>query len=427
MEPQPPFLVTNPFPPDNLSQVKIMLTRLCHKIKFARDGNDAIEVLEVKRGGKYNIVLFNCAMKVSLPGHEDRRHPCVLRTLKMTVAAPGQWHHIHMQRMAAFHHDASKHLTIPDVLAYDCTNDNHIGCSFMILQRMNHERTLQEQYRVLNHNLHTRYRHAQAYDYAILGVRLAGFIEQQENSYRFAHYGTFQVADGMALKSAHPDTITDRIGLIVKPFMHSLSNSTQANSKPIDFICEILFAQENQLRTPVQELKFRKLIHIALCIKMWEDYDDGKHPAHSVQPAVLWHPNFHPQSIYMASEILYRNPETGIEEYDCDIPSQYIRVEGMSIVHLSGVLSYDGCLSLPRIMTRCPPSFLWEQDTQVPIGERIKIVKGAFDHYMEEHLPGYCADAYGVMGRIVRALGFYALLGTDLGKLKGAGDSGRWR
>ncbi|KAF7871758.1 hypothetical protein EAF04_003865 [Stromatinia cepivora] len=405
-----------------------MVTRLCHEIKFARDGNDAIQVLEVKRGGKYNIVLFNCAMKVSVPGNEDRHYPCVLRTPKVKVATPGRWHHAPMQRMAAFHHDASKHMMIPDVLAYDCTNDNYIRCSFMIQERMNNRRSLQEQYHLLNHNLHARYRESQAYDYAILGVKLAGFIEQQENSYRFAHYGTFQVAHGMAPKSTTPDTITDRIGLIVKPFMPSLSNSTHANSKPIDFICEILFAQENQVRTPGQELKFRKLIHIALCIKMWEDDEDGKHPAHSVQPAVLWHPNFHPRSIYMTSEILYWNPETGFDERDCYIPAQYKRIEGKTLVHLSGILNYDGCLSLPRIMTRCPPSFLWAQDTQIPVRERIAIVKGAFDHYMEEHLPGYCADAYGVMGRIVRAVGFYALFGTDLGwgELSFDGLVGAW-
>ncbi|CAD6445753.1 ebd030e7-9b8b-4a19-bb8e-bb806756c2e8-CDS [Sclerotinia trifoliorum] len=390
-----------------------MITRLCQEIRFARDGNDAIEVVEVKRGGKYNVILFNCAMHVSLCGNEIRHRPCVLRTPKMAVAVPGQWHDIHMQRMAAFHHNASKHLAIPNLLAYDCTNNNRIGCSYMILQRMNHERSLQEQYRLLNYNLHARYRPSAACDYAVLGISLAGFIVRQENSYRFTHYGTFQVAEDMALKSAQPDTITDRIGLVVKPFMYSLTNSTQANSKPIDFICEILFAQENQMRTADQEFKFRKLIHIALCIKMWEDDDEENHPAHSVQPAVLWHPNFHPRSIYMASEILYQNPESGTDEPDWNIPSQYTRVEGNTFVQLSGVLSYDGCLALPRIMTRGPPSFLWDRDLRIPLEGRI-VVKEAFDRYMEECLPGYCEDAYGVMGRIVRALGFYALFGTDL-------------
>ncbi|APA09171.1 predicted protein [Sclerotinia sclerotiorum 1980 UF-70] len=391
-----------------------MITRLCHEIKFSRGSNDTIEILEVKRGGKYNVILFNCAMKVSLRENEIRHRPCVLRTPKMAVAAPSQWHDIHMQRMAAFHHNASKHLTIPDVLAYDCTNNNYIGSSFMILQRMNHERSLHEQYRLLNSNLHTRFRVSNAYDYAVLGLSSAGFIVQQENSYRFSHYGTFQVAEGMALKSAQLDTITDRIGLLVKPFMYSLTNSTRANSKPIDFICEILFAQENQMRTPAQEPKFRKLIHIALCIKMWEDDNEENHPAHSLQPAVLWHPKFNPSSIFMASEILYLNPESGIDEYEWNIPSQYTRVEGKTFVRLSGVLSYDGCLALPRIMTRCPPSFLWDGDLRIPVEGRIA-VKEAFDHYMEERLPGYCRDAYGVLGRIVRALGFYALFGVELG------------
>lgn len=67
---------------------------------------------------------------------------------------------------------------------------------------------------------------------------------------------------------------------------------------------------------------------------------------------------------------------------------------------------------LPRIMTREPPSFLWNQPgvlTQPEVGA----VKQAFDETIEQLVPGYTEDAYSRSRVLIRAMGIYSLYGPQ--------------
>ncbi|KAI9648753.1 hypothetical protein NHQ30_003393 [Ciborinia camelliae] len=409
---QHPRLILNPFPPEKLSEVQALISRLCHEIRFAK----RIEVHEVKGGNKYTIIIFTCIMNNPPPGCEDKPLFCVLRTFKHKYQVT-QWRDLNMGRMAAFHNYAYGQFPVPGLLAYDCTYDNPIQCSYIIQQKIEGQ-NLVEHYRRLE-RIHIK-RGSDLEDYAILGTSLTKHIEHQETSFRFEHYGTFQLIKGMALKSANLSRVLNRIGLPVLPFTRGVS--MRANSTAIDFICELLDGQENQLRHPFQEERYRKLVDIASCIKILED---KTHPAHKPEPSVLWHPDFHPRKIIMTQKKVYHRCGFGL---DCNSdhsddpdggpdnpPSaddEPVRKDLGDVSVVTAILGYDGVLALPLIMSRCPPSFLWETG-DLSENERSE-VKAKFDSMIEERLPGYCADAYGVMPKITRALGFYALLGVDI-------------
>lgn len=393
-----PPLVKNPFPPDSLAEVQIMVDGLCRELKLAQG---FVDIQEVKKGNKHSVVLFTWVLIT--PMKDLDRFPLVLRTPSMTVPIPGAWNHVQVQRMAAINFIfRRKGLNLPAIFSYDSSYHNHIKCPYIIQQQLEGQ-TLAEHYRRLSS-------HSDAKDYDF-GRHISQHIVTQEAKFRAKHYGTFQIEEDMTLKSIVLDRVEDQIGVHVRSFIPGPPMA--AHSKTIDFICNILSFQENQLRNPAQEEKFRKLRHIALCIYLLEDDGEGKHPAHRPEPSILWHPSFYPNKIMCTSQALYYNPENGLSEPDKNIPPQYERKPMGQNITLTGILGYDGCMALPRVMTRCPPSFLWEEGPQIPREHRLKIVKANFDAMMEEKLPGYCADAYGFMPKIVRALGFYTIFGVD--------------
>ncbi|KAB8305163.1 hypothetical protein EYC80_004454 [Monilinia laxa] len=278
----------------------------------------------------------------------------------------------------------------------------------MIQQQVDGQ-NLSEHYRRLTnlHNTYQRLEAEEAEDYAIMGLTVSALIEHQEQAYHLAHYGTFQVRVGMALKSSEPDRILDRIYLHVKPFAQGRI-AMQTNTKVIDFILALLNGQEKQVRTALHENKYRKILDIALCLKILED---DNHPAHRSEPSILWHPDFHPRKIMMTQQRFFGDDPM-------DPLATTFRTPHSNVEYSSGdasILGWDGALALPRIMTRCPPSFLWEECPQISAGCREKVIKVRFDTLVERKLPGYCADAYGEMERIIRAVGMYAVLGFNVG------------
>lgn len=91
---------------------------------------------------------------------------------------------------------------------------------------------------------------------------------------------------------------------------------------------------------------------------------------------------------------------------------------------ITAVLDWDGAMSVPRVLTREPPIWLWhcddqnlseirrEDDMLVPseLTAEQQLVKNQFDSYMEARVSNYTADAYN-RGRWTRRLAKFALSG----------------
>ncbi|KAM0148875.1 hypothetical protein ACHAPG_009737 [Botrytis cinerea] len=384
----------NAFPPDDMSAIKGMVTHLCHENGFPPG---IIRISEIKGGSKNNIILFTWILTTL--AHSSRMAPYmhyVLRTPRMQGGIPDLW----IQRTAAFDFLSAKHFEVPKLYAYDTTCGNALRSPYIIQQRVD-GCTLLEKYRILYHNYLTYGHYKPDSEYGEAASMISMYIERQELAYQFEYYGTFQPVQGMALKSYRPDRVKDRIGLTVKPFMDTLS--MKANSTAIDFILELLFMAESQTRNPDQEIKYQKIRHIALCIKVL-DSNVIYRAAHRPEPSVLWHPNFQPSKIMMTAKPSYNDPIPYGPNGDLYHIESY---------KLEAVLGWEGAMALPRIMTRCPPYFLWGEGPQVCEADHYAWKCVSVDEMIEEGLPGWCEDAYGEMSIIVRALGFYALFGVD--------------
>lgn len=91
---------------------------------------------------------------------------------------------------------------------------------------------------------------------------------------------------------------------------------------------------------------------------------------------------------------------------------------------ITAILDWDGAMSVPRVLTREPPIWLWhrndqnlseirrEHDMLVPseLNSEQQLVKNQFDSYMEARVSNYSTDAYN-RGRWTRRLAKFALSG----------------
>lgn len=91
---------------------------------------------------------------------------------------------------------------------------------------------------------------------------------------------------------------------------------------------------------------------------------------------------------------------------------------------ITAILDWDGAMSVPRVLTREPPIWLWhrndqnlseirrEHDMLIPseLTSEQQLVKNQFDSYMEARVSNYSADAYS-RGRWTRRLAKVALTG----------------
>lgn len=92
---------------------------------------------------------------------------------------------------------------------------------------------------------------------------------------------------------------------------------------------------------------------------------------------------------------------------------------------ITGVLDWDGALSVPPVLSRKPPAWLWHMGEdpsgwtgdvdmlpQVPLTVDEQAVKQHFDETIEAALPGWCADSYG-QGLWARRLARFAMYGFE--------------
>ncbi|KAF7871759.1 hypothetical protein EAF04_003866 [Stromatinia cepivora] len=267
-------------------------------------------------------------------------------------------------------------LPIPGVLAYDSTFENALVRPY-IMQEEVEGTTLLMQYRTMNrslldqrgpnHNPHLLKRRE-------LARQIAGFIAKKEK-HTFSGYGVLRNASDM--NSWDPEVRAARYALGVAPtrIAGKLIPTSLDLSKFInDLACARLLKASSTL--DVRAIKnARKLLDIWECMSERGLLTD--------EPSILWHPDFHPRNILFNNTVL------------------------------TGVIDWDNSMALPRIMTREPPSFLWQNDPVLLSQPESNAVKDAFDDTIERLLPGYKEDAYSIYRVLIRALGMYTLFGVD--------------
>ncbi|KAL8664462.1 MAG: hypothetical protein Q9202_003012 [Teloschistes flavicans] len=107
------------------------------------------------------------------------------------------------------------------------------------------------------------------------------------------------------------------------------------------------------------------------------------------EPHVLWHREFGPNSIFV-------DKSNGKWE-------------------ITGIVGWHNVLSVPRVLTRQPPEWLWTFGPEINgdfstqgLSKETQEVKEAFDKYMERTSPGWREDAYG-SGHWLRRLARFAI------------------
>lgn len=94
----------------------------------------------------------------------------------------------------------------------------------------------------------------------------------------------------------------------------------------------------------------------------------------------------------------------------------------MGLWEITDILNWDDVLSVPRVLSRKPPAWMWHigdepsawsgnvdfPEQQRRLSEEELIIKQHFDRVVEELLPGYCKEACEY-GRWVRRLARSAL------------------
>ena len=342
---------------------KIKAQTLCKSIGFG-------EVLvEWMNGGSFNRV-----SKLTLASGEQ----CVLRVPRDVVPDPV----VHTQTVKdqiGIISFTSKILPVPEILAYDTTADNAIESPYTI-QKLAPGQSLAE---VFRGDLTTEDRFQIVSIVADIIIRMErvsfptpgrlvtapGIPDRCDN---FSTISTsvviapFKIRNGEVLESTSSASVADFMGAILDAYYET----SQIKKNP-------LLPRWTRLREINREMKSQCLL--------------------TCQQPVLWHWDFNPRNI-----IVDRTPDNNWE--------------------ITAVLDWDGVLSVPRVLTREPPVWLWQLDDQPDQGcaddgmqiprqltSQEEIIKQHFDDCIKASVSfdDYRTDAYD-KGRWARRLFDYA-------------------
>ncbi|QSZ29836.1 hypothetical protein DSL72_004354 [Monilinia vaccinii-corymbosi] len=375
----------NMFPRPSTSENTKLIERLCTEMSFAKD----IVYGAIKHGGNNNVLIFTCIPLAAKS--QGQRICCILRTRKMYNFSEKQQYPIDqsVKMLVALTHRFGKlgvGLPIPAILAYDSTFENPIYSPYTIQETVEGT-TLLRQYHEMNLSLlHPRgpTHNPRLLERRQLARQIAEFIARKE-SCALPGYGTIRNAS---------DGRTDDPAVLAARFVLAVAKTRIAGRLiPITchisrFIGELVHARlrkassrDNGDGDGVDERrKARNLV------SMWRNMSEKRRLTD--QPAILWHPDFHPRNIMFESDAVRKK--------------------------LTGVIDWDLCMALPRIMTRGPPTFLWNEESTTTLSKlESEAIQDAFDETIEKLVPGFLEDAYSTRGVLVRALGMYALFGVD--------------
>ncbi|KAF7952698.1 hypothetical protein EAE96_005929 [Botrytis aclada] len=356
-----------PFP----SPLRPDCEKLLNALLLQRRRPEKAAYVESKEGGKNSFVVYFCHSSSFLA----RKH-CIRTPRYVCFTHERQYPIYHpVKTLAALTKIFGVHgvgLPMPNILAYDSTFQNAISCPYVVMEMLSGT-TLQEVYQTMQRPPSP---YLSVLKYRRLAREIAHFIAKRE-SVKILGYGVLR--DGTDMEYSDRDYPRTRYGLAVD----ELNIDTKNIPKFVfsEFISHL--ATKERIRSSGLEAYGQRYRGTELTY-VWEAML-GRGLLRD-QDSTLWHPDFHPRNILTL-------------RYGDD-------------VGLSSVLDWDNALALPRIMTREPPSFLWNQPGLLT-PEEARAVKGAFDDTIEQLIPGYIEDAYLRSRILTRALGMYSLYGPQ--------------
>lgn len=297
---------------------KLKVQTLCQSIGFGE------AVVEWMNGGSFNRVT-----KLTLASGDQ----CVLRVPRDIFPGPIANAQNVKDQIGVLSFGA-KHFPVPGILAYDITADNAIESPY-IIQKFAPGQSLSE---VLRGNLTTEERCQIASIIADILVRMEkvsfptpgrlvtgpGIPDRCDDCSQLsakAVIAPFKIVDGEVPKSTGSPSVADFMEAILDMYYET----SQINDE------KIMVSRWKRLREVNQEMKSRGLL---TC----------RHP-------VLWHWDFNPRNI-----LVNRTPD--------------------NVWTVTAVLDWDGVLSVPRVLAREPPVWLWklgDQTDQGSDGNRLQL------------------------------------------------------
>ncbi|TGO51319.1 hypothetical protein BOTNAR_0360g00100 [Botryotinia narcissicola] len=343
------------------SSLNCDVERLLNVLLLEHGHAETAAYCESKQGGNNNLVVFDCQ---ATPFYVHLKY-CIRTPRYISFSQKRQYSTYQpVKTLVALTYQFGVNglgLPIPNILFHDSGFDNAISCPYVVMQMISGT-TLQKLYQTIQRSPNffpVVLQHCQ------LAREIAHFIAKKERV-KFPGFGVVRNATDTEIwnredPNAHYDLAVDEFDI------------AGGRISKFDFrsvICDLA-----ALGQRYQGIKLPCVWQAMAVRNMLSDED-----------STLWHPDFHPRNILI--------------------------VRHGSDVRLSGVIDWEIDLALPRIMTREPPSFLWNQPGILTQPEA-DAVKQAFNETIEQLVPGYTEDAYSRSRVLIRAMGMYSLYGPQ--------------
>lgn len=387
----------NQFPRPLISDNEALIASLISHW-FAKDVQDCSRQI----GGNNNVIEFTCIPLA--PKFNGRRIRCILRTAiendisERSFEFPVNQEVKLLAVLTCVFGKSGVGLPIPDILAYDAGYNNVIECPYLIqeclsgttlaerLDEIDLQLTISPERQNPNPCLPERFR---------IAVHIAKFIAAREKA-QLSGYG--ELESQPALPRDDPNIPAESSYVTVAP-VRIERELIPIDLNFADYIGHLVSARRSNPDISDSD-------ELEKVIKLLEMYSNmRKSGILSEQPSVLWHADFYPRNIMFQSDET-ETELTGVIDWDNAMAvSLHPLVYPTSISDEKKTNSHQ----LPRIMTRQPPTFLW--DIEALLKSESDEIKRVFDDTIEDLLPGYQKDAYSTDGVLVRGLGWYALFG----------------
>ncbi|KAL8935940.1 MAG: hypothetical protein Q9216_005183 [Gyalolechia sp. 2 TL-2023] len=345
---------------DVFEALRPKIAELCASIGFPPPTS-----LQRMEGGRYNRI-------VSIEFDTLEHPPCVLRIprrpFSMWVPETDVGDPLAIIQLLA------RNLPVPVVFAFDRSTDNPIGSPYLIQKKLPG---------IGLHLVYDKLTHSEAMD---LIPQIAGVMAKLE-AVHFVKNGQLVAPSTMSVRSSKPLLCDVAVG----PFSAGRTSSGQHTSlqSMLYSLFDAWIVEETNTKRDFNIDMWKDLRTATDKMSHWELLDGA-------WPNVLWHWDLKPHNILV---------EKRGEKWE-----------------ISGVLDWDELISVPLVLARTPPMWLWLlndweperwdrnfdefPDTDLDSEEQER--KDCFDECIEMHCPGWTGDAYGT-GWWVRRLARFGL------------------
>ncbi|KAI4091135.1 MAG: hypothetical protein L6R37_007781 [Teloschistes peruensis] len=277
----------------------------------------------------------------------------------------------------------STFLPVPRILAYDSTERNLLHRQYVI------------QTGIWGLPLADHIRWSSKMDRMYFIPTLANVMHQMENMV-FQSSGRLVAASCIAVKKGLEDERTDTLRMPGTILQHEAESLCLIKPQPFLFRSGA-FNRETASYATLKDLMYTQF-------QAWYTSESSLEPQilygiakqmsaiglfARQEPNVLWHREFGPNNIFVD------------------------RTTGEWVV--TGIVGWHDVLSVPRVLTRQPPEWLWTDGSRANsnssaqhLDASAQEIKDAFDRYMERISPGWREDAYGT-GYWIRRLARFAI------------------